>query len=157
VHVQRGLDVHVLDLSEGGPKPGLVADAGATFHAGAAADIGLEPDVVIECTGHGPLVFEVTRLAGPDAVICLAGIASGTRKVEAGFDELNKELVLGNTVVFGTVNASHRNFEQAAAALAKADGDWLARLITRRVPMAGFLDGLRKHEDDVKVVVDLAA
>ncbi|MEW2354151.1 glucose 1-dehydrogenase [Spirillospora sp. NPDC029432] len=155
--VQRGLDVHVLDIVERGPKPELVADLGATYHSGGVASLGFEPDVVIECTGHGPLVFEVTRSTAPDAVICLTGISSGSSKVEAGFDELNKTLVLENTVVFGSVNASRRNFEQAATALARADQDWLDRLITRRVPMEGFLDGLRKHEDDVKVVVDLAA
>ncbi|MFI0350800.1 glucose 1-dehydrogenase [Actinomadura sp. 9N407] len=155
--VQRGLDVHVLDISDRGPKPGLVADLGATFHVGDVTGLGLEPDVVIECTGHGPLVLDVTRVAGPDAVVCLAGISAGNQKVEAAFDEINRELVLENTVVFGTVNASRRNFEQAAGALARADHGWLERLITRRVPMAEFLDGLRKHPDDVKVVVDLAA
>lgn len=155
--VQRGLEVHVLDIDDRGPKPGLVADLGATFHTGDAASLGLEPDVVIECTGHGPLVFEVTRMTAPDAVICLTGISSGTATVEAGVDELNRSLVLENTVVFGSVNASRPNFEQAAQALARADHAWLDRLITRRVPMEGFMDGLRKDAGDVKVVVDLTA
>ncbi|HTS02388.1 MAG TPA: alcohol dehydrogenase catalytic domain-containing protein, partial [Thermoanaerobaculia bacterium] len=34
---QRGLDVHVLDRSDAGPKPDLVRALGATFHAGSAA------------------------------------------------------------------------------------------------------------------------
>ncbi|WP_030911064.1 glucose 1-dehydrogenase [Streptomyces sp. NRRL F-5126] len=155
--MQRGLDVHVLDLNDSGPKPGLVADLGATFHTGDARDTGLRPDVVIECTGHGPLVFELTDVIAPNAVICLAGISGGTHAVPISTDEVNKSLVLENAVLFGTVNAARRQYEQAADALARADRAWLERLITRRVPMSGFKDALQKKSDDVKVVVDLHA
>jgi threonine dehydrogenase-like Zn-dependent dehydrogenase len=152
---QRGLEVHVLDLNDTGPKAGLVADLGATFHTGGVRDIGVTPDVVIECTGYGPMVFELTGVVAPDAVICLTGLSSGTRQVTVGANEVNKEMVLENTVVFGSVNAGRRHYEQAAQALAEADLSWLQRMITRRVPMSGFLDGLHKQADDVKVVVDL--
>ncbi|MGH3546921.1 MAG: glucose 1-dehydrogenase [Pseudonocardiaceae bacterium] len=153
--VQRGLQVHVLDRSDAGPKAQLVADLGATFHTGDVTTIGVTPDVVIECTGHGPLVFELAEVVAPDAVICLTGISSGTRTVTIGLDQLNKAMVLENTVLFGSVNASRRHYQQAADALAKADRRWLERLITRRVPMSGFADALHKNDDDVKVVVDL--
>jgi glucose 1-dehydrogenase len=153
--VQRGLEVHVLDLQSGGPKPGLVADLGATFHTGEVQDIGVRPDVVIETTGHGPLVLAVIESAAADAVVCLTGISGGTDKTAVGLDALNKALVLENKVVFGSVNANRANFEQAARSLAHADRGWLERLITRRVPMGGFADALEKSRDDIKVVVDL--
>ncbi|MFG3207145.1 glucose 1-dehydrogenase [Streptomyces sp. NPDC048192] len=155
--VQRGLETHVLDLNDRGPKGRLVADLGATFHTGDVHEVGVVPDVVIECTGAGPLVFALTKLVAPDAVICLTGISSGSRKAEVGLDELNKEMVLENSVVFGSVNAGRRNYQQAADALAKAELGWLERVITRRVPMSRFSEGLRKSADDVKVVVDLRA
>ena len=66
-------------------------------------------------------------------------------------------MVLENTVLFGSVNAGRRHYQQAADALAKADLPWLQALITRRVPMSGFADALHKGDDDVKVVVDLTA
>lgn len=153
--VQRGLQVHVLDRNDTGPKVQLVTDLGATFHTGDIHDLGLTPDVVIECTGHGPLVFELGDIVAPDAVICLTGISSGTRTVTVGLDEVNKAMVLENTVLFGSVNAGRRHYQQAADALAKADLGWLQRMITRRVPMDGFAAALRKNADDVKVVVDL--
>ncbi|TDD86806.1 glucose 1-dehydrogenase [Actinomadura rubrisoli] len=155
--VQRGLEVHVADIKDSAAKRALVTDLGATFHVGDVGDIGTVPDVVIECTGHGPLLFQLTELVAPNAVICLTGISSGKGKTPVGADEINKELVLENTVVFGSVNAARRNFEQAADALAKADPDWLDRLITRRVPMDAFTDGLHKHPEDIKVAVDLWA
>ena len=42
---QHGLEVHVLDRVESGPKPELVRALGATYHTGTVADIGFEPDV----------------------------------------------------------------------------------------------------------------
>jgi threonine dehydrogenase-like Zn-dependent dehydrogenase len=155
--VQRGLETHVYDISDNQLKRDLVTDLGAVFHTGDAADLGLEPDVVIECSGHGPLVFQLTTMVAPSAVISLTGISSGGRRYSAGLDEINKQLVLENTVLFGSVNAARRNFGQAGDALAKADPGWLDRLITRRVPMEGFTGGLRKGSDDIKVVVDLRA
>jgi glucose 1-dehydrogenase len=153
--VQRGLDVHVQDLNDSGAKPALVRDLGATFHTGDVRDSGVSPDVVIECTGHGPLVFELGEVIAPNAVVCLAGISSGGATNTIGTDEVNKKLVLENTVVFGTVNAARRHYEQAADALARADRGWLDRLITRRVPMDAYADALLKKDDDIKVVVDL--
>ncbi|MGI8760793.1 MAG: glucose 1-dehydrogenase [Jatrophihabitantaceae bacterium] len=155
--VQRGLQVHVLDRDDAGPKVQLVTDLGASFHTGDIHDLGVTPDVVIECTGHGPLVFELGEIVAPDAVVCLTGISSGTRTVSVGLDEVNKAMVLENTVLFGSVNAGRRHYQQAADALAKADLAWLNRMITRRVPMDGFAAALHKNADDVKVVVDLAS
>jgi threonine dehydrogenase-like Zn-dependent dehydrogenase len=155
--VQRGFEVHVLDLVDTGPKPQMVTELGAHFHAGDVRDLGVAPDVVIECTGQGSLVSPLLDAATPDAVVCLTGISSGKRKIPVDMNAVNKEMVLENTVLFGSVNAARRNFEQAAEALSRADQSWLQHLITRRVPMADFVDGLHKHADDVKVVVDLRA
>ena len=67
------------------------------------------------------------------------------------------KLVLRNEVVFGTVNAAKRHYGQAAAALAKADNAWLARLLTKRVPLTSWSDALVRGPDDVKVVIELQA
>lgn len=153
--VQRGLEVHVLDINDDGPKVGLVQDLGAHFHTGDVTDIGVAPDVVMECTGHGPLVASLIGTISPDAVVCLVGFASDTDTTPTALDAFVQQAVLKNAVVFGSVNADRDNYRQAADALAQADPAWLRRLITRRVPMSGFADALRKRPDDVKVVVDL--
>ena len=41
-------------------------------------------------------------------------------------------------------------------ALERADKDWLARLITRRVPVEQWTQALDPQPDDVKVVVDFS-
>ena len=47
--------------------------------------------------------------------------------------------------------------EAGAAALAAADRAWLARLVTRRVPIDRWSEALTRQKDDVKVVVEFAA
>ncbi|AJE80663.1 MULTISPECIES: glucose 1-dehydrogenase [Streptomyces] len=155
---QRALEVHVLDVNGDEPKAQLVKDLGATFHVGSLDDAKVTPELIVDTTGHGPLVFDLTGKVAPSGVICLTGIASDSRRTPVPLDESNKEMVLENTVMFGSVNANRRNFEQAAEALADADLRWLRRLITRKVPLSGFTpEFLHKRPEDVKVVVDLQA
>ncbi|MDQ6650495.1 MAG: glucose 1-dehydrogenase [Actinomycetota bacterium] len=155
--VQRGLDVHVVDRVTDGPKPALVRDLGATYHSEPIDKIGVAADVAIECTGIGQLVFGLVAGAAPNAVICLAGLAAGSEQTPTALDAVNRGLVLGNQVLFGSVNAARRHYEQAADALAAADAGWLGRVVSRRVPMADWPSALDRQPDDVKVVVDLTA
>lgn len=68
---------------------------------------------------------------------------------------LNRELVLANDVVVGSVNANLRHYAAAAAALHAADVDWLRRLITRTVPLDAFDTAFVPQRDDAKVVISL--
>jgi len=154
---QRGLETHVADLVTGGAKPELVANLGAYYHSEPVAELPIEPDVVIECTGVGEVVMDATRLAAPGGVVALAGISHSEDLAEVRLDAMNKALVLGNKTLFGTVNAARRHYDQAAEALAKADPNWLARLITRRLPPEAWATALRKRPEDIKIVVDMAA
>lgn len=155
--VQRGLDVHVLDRVTDGPKPGLVRDLGATYHSGTVRDIGLPFDVAIECTGVGPLVFDVMSQTSPDGIVCLTGVSSEGRMVPIDLGVLNRTMVLENHVVFGSVNANRRHYEAAAVALARADASWLERLITRRIPLNHWSDALVRQSGDVKTIIELAS
>jgi threonine dehydrogenase-like Zn-dependent dehydrogenase len=155
--VQRGLEVTVVDLATDGPKPTLVADLGATYSSKKVPELALRPDVIIECTGVGQLVWDCLEHTGPNAVVALAGISASRAEMQTPFTALNKELVLTNEVVFGSVNAGRRHYEQAAAALDAADKAWLQRLITRRIPLDRWAEALTKTDDDVKVVIDLQA
>jgi threonine dehydrogenase-like Zn-dependent dehydrogenase len=153
---QRGLEVHVLDRHDTGPKPQLVKDLGAHYHTGDVKELAAGADVVIECTGVGQLVFDIVQHTPPGCVTCLTGISSGGRSIPADFGTLNKTMVLENDVVFGSVNANRRHYELAADALAKADPKWLARVVNRRVPLDGWKDALARRPDDVKPVIQLA-
>jgi threonine dehydrogenase-like Zn-dependent dehydrogenase len=154
--VQRNLEVHVLDRVTDGPKPALVEALGASYHSGSIAEVCLDIDVVLECTGASSLVFEAMRCVAPAGIVCLTGVSSGSRALQVDAASLNNELVLENNVVFGTVNANRLHYELAADALAAASREWLHRLITRRVPLDRWDEAYERFEGDVKTVLQFA-
>jgi threonine dehydrogenase-like Zn-dependent dehydrogenase len=155
---QRGLDVHVLDHGETGPKPALVRALGATYHAKGIAGLdGFAPDILIECTGAPAVIRDVLGRTAPDGIVCLAGVTAPGHAFEFDIGSYNRNMVLNNETVFGTVNANRRHYEMAAEALARADRPWLTRLITRRVPVKHWAEALEHRPGDIKVIVDFAA
>lgn len=150
---QRGHEVHVVDRATDGPKPGLVRDLGAAYHSGLPP--GLAADLAVECTGVPEVVVGLLGLLARGGTACLVGVAPPGRRLEVDMSRLTRDLVLGNQLMLGSVNANRHHCERAAAALAAADQDWLGRLITRRVPLARWEEALERRPDDVKVVLDL--
>lgn len=155
--VQRGLEVHVLDHNRGGPKPGLVNELGGQFHYAAVETIAkdVKADIVVEATGVPEVVLDVMEHNAAAAVVCLTGVSPRGRHITIDAGGLNRDIVLENDVVFGSVNANLQHWQLAAEALAKADRGWLESLISRRVPLEDFEQALEKQPDDVKVVLDL--
>lgn len=153
--VQRKLDVHVFDLATDGPKPALVRDLGATYHSGKLADVPGAFDVVIECTAAAPVVADVFSRTTSDGIVCLAGVSVPGSVLPLDIGRIAREIVLGDRVVFGSVNANRRHYEAAVRALAAADTAWLGRLITRRVPIERYRDAFAPVAHDVKTVVEL--
>jgi threonine dehydrogenase-like Zn-dependent dehydrogenase len=151
---QRGLDVHVVDLVTEGPKPGLVRDLGGTYHSDPVESLNLEADIVVECTGVPSVVVAAMTSTGRNGITCLTGVSGAGRSIPLDVGGLNRELVLENDVVFGSVNANRWHYEQAAAALAGADREWLSRLVSRRVGLDDVGQALCSHPLDVKVLLD---
>lgn len=156
IGVQRGLEVHVIDQMSEGLKPDLVRELGAQYHTGAIADVCPDADAIIECTGVSSLVLDAMEHVGPGGVVCLTGVSSGGRTVQVDEGALNRSMVLSNEAVVGSVNANRRHYEAGADALAKADRDWLAKVVSRKVPLDQWQQALERQPDDVKVVVEVS-
>lgn len=154
---QRGLDVHVLDRVTTGPKPGLIADLGAQYHTGDVDGVteSVRPDIIIEATGASRLVFDAIAGTAAYGIVCLTGVSPKGRRITVDAGSLNRELVLENDAVVGSVNANLRHYRQASAALAQADRTWLERMITRRIPLEHAADAFTPQDDDIKVVITL--
>ncbi len=155
--VQRGLEVHVLDVVEEGIKPQLVHALGAEYHTEPITEIGLAPDVIVECSGVPSVVVDVLGQSGHDGIVCLTGVSPKGRNVTIDAGALGREIVLQNDAIFGSVNANRAHYELAAQALADADPGWLPQLITRRLPLERYAEALQRHGDDVKVVLEMQA
>jgi threonine dehydrogenase-like Zn-dependent dehydrogenase len=156
IGVQQGGDVHVLDRVTNGPKPALVRQLGATYHSGAITDLGLHPDIVVECTGVVELIRQAMQTISPGGIICLTGVGSPTAPDMVSAAALATDVVLKNIVAFGSVNANRRHYYRAAKVLAAADRSWLGQLVTRRVTPGQAQQALERAPDDIKVIMEFA-
>jgi threonine dehydrogenase-like Zn-dependent dehydrogenase len=147
---QRDLQMHVFDRNRSGPKPELAHALGVPYHTNYPA---LEFDIVVECTGAPSVIAQSVAGCSPGGIVCLTGLGSGHS--ESAFDvaTLNQSLVLENRVVFGSVNANRRHYEAAAKALERADGAWLERLVTTRLPLSAWREAYAQRDNDVKTVI----
>ncbi len=155
---QRGLDVHVLDVVTKGRKPMVVRALGATYQTSSLSEVTsrLPFDVIIEATGVGSVVFEAMTDTTPYGILCLTGVSPVGRRLNVDAGATNRELVLENDVVVGSVNANLRHYRAAAQALVDADLGWLELLISRRVPLERFSEAFAPDPDDIKVVLTFA-
>ena len=151
-----GLNVHVLDRVESGPKPDLVRALGATYHTGSVKEIGFEPDAIVECTGVGQVIADSIQSIGSSGIVCLTGVGHGGAVASAALADVAAAAVLKNNVIVGSVNANKRHWYRAANLLAGADRQWLTRLITRREKPENFAQALERRPDDIKVVIQFS-
>ena len=153
---QRGLDVHVLDRVESGHKPDLVRDLGATYHSGSLKDLSFEPDVIIECTGVGPVINDAIDKMGAGGIVCLTGVGAGGAASNRITADVATDAVLKNKVLVGSVNANKRHWFKGGEALARADRKWLSKLISRRERPEDFSNALHRRPDDIKVIIQFS-
>jgi glucose 1-dehydrogenase len=153
--MQRGGELHVYDRERSGPKPELVRRLGGRYHSDSIEEACLiGPDVIVECTGAAEIIGHVMSRNARGAIVCLAGLSSGSHRIPFDLRSLNQSMVLENDVVFGSVNANRSHYVLAAEALARADPTWLDALITRRVSLRNWSEALERLRGDIKVVID---
>jgi glucose 1-dehydrogenase len=157
IGAQRGLEVHVLDHHESLAKQVIVRELGGTLHLGRVGDLGgLKPDILMECTGVPSVVRDALGSTAAAGIVCLVGVSAPGHDLDVDIGEVNRTMVLDNDTVFGSVNANRQHYEDAVAALQRADKNWLARLITRCVPVEQWTQSLVRQPGDIKVVVDFS-
>ena len=96
-----------------------------------------EYDLVFECTGFSPIIFDAMQTLNENGILILASVTGGTRTTDAvPSDKINQEFVLGNRAMVGTVNANREHFEMGVKDLALCEAmysGWLGRMLTHKV------------------------
>jgi threonine dehydrogenase-like Zn-dependent dehydrogenase len=161
----QGLDVTVVERQPKPQKEALLARIGAGYAAtnvtplATVAERLKRIDVVIEATGSSGVAFECMRLVGANGAVLLTSVTGGKGRLDLPADVINQNLVLGNVLVLGIVNARSDDFRNGIADLSEAERRWpgfLAALITRRVPLADAAGALRHDPSQIKTVVEVA-
>lgn len=140
----RGLRTVVIGREDGSaPKAQLAKRLGAEYISVAnktLPDVAKEtgyPDLVIEATGVSKVVFDAMEILGANGVLCLLSVTGGDTMNAEPIDLINQRLVLGNQIVFGSVNANPRHFKQGVKDFVTIGRKWpgvMNRLLTDQIP-----------------------
>lgn len=163
----RGLEVHVYAKT---PSDSVQADVlrqlGATYGnvddhpvTGLKDELG-QIDFILEATGNSSVAFEAMAQIGINGIVCLAGVSGGNSRIQIPSDVINLQMVLGNRLAFGTVNANRRYFEMGVEHFQQAEQRWpgiFERLITRRVAFDDFKSALDRRPEDIKTLLVIAS
>ncbi|MGH7666848.1 MAG: glucose 1-dehydrogenase [Candidatus Dormibacteria bacterium] len=162
----RDLEVHLVAKADAGSPAFKLAEAvGANLldaDQHPVATLGQELghlDVIFEATGASSVAMDAIAATGHNGICCLSSVTAGDRTVTVDSDSLNLDMVLGNKLVFGTVNANRRHFEAAARMLGAASRKWpgvLEQVVSRRVPVGQFQDAFDRQPDDIKTVISFS-
>ena len=96
-----------------------------------------EYDLVFECTGFSPIIFDAMQSLNENGILILASVTGGDKKTDqVPSDKINQQFVLGNRAMVGTVNANREHFEMGVRDLALCEAmyaGWLGRMMTHKV------------------------
>ena len=116
------------------------------------------PDLVLEATGSAQVAFDAMEILPPNGVLCLLSVTSGAGTHDEPIARINRALVLGNRVVFGSVNANRRYFarglEDMARTEARAPGA-LNRLLTNGIPWQDFKTWFTQRGPGIKTTLEI--
>ena len=162
----QGMEVYLYDLVEKGIKREIGEALGARYIWAKEQSLGRDLaakigplDIVVEATGHSPLAFDAMDMAGPNGIVCLTGVSSGSRRLQVAVDHLNLEMVLLTTTVFGTVSANRGHFLTGLDHLRAIEDRWpglLSKMITRRMSLEALAGGWQRSAEELKTVVEIA-
>jgi threonine dehydrogenase-like Zn-dependent dehydrogenase len=118
------------------------------------------PDIVIEATGAARVVFDAMEILGANGVLCLLSVTAGDTMNEEPIDLINQRLVLGNQVVFGSVNANPRHFKQGVKDFVTINKKWpgtMSKLLTNRIPWQNHKKWFTERGSGIKATLEIGS
>ena len=115
-------------------------------------------DVVLELTGSTGVALEAQKLTSVNGIVCYLGVYKEEQETEnAG--KIYTDLVLGNRIQFGSVNANKSYFIQGVKDLQKIKRKWngfLSKIITKRVSIDNYAEAYEeKSHEEIKTILEI--
>jgi threonine dehydrogenase-like Zn-dependent dehydrogenase len=152
----QGVEVWIASLEE---KSEIAGALGAHYVCTKGTDLAElgRFDLVVEAAGDAQLMADSLGLLGRGGLVCLLGIDGRGGKVELASHVLGMDTVLGNRVLFGSVNAHHDDWLAGVEALDRAKREFpgaLEQLVALRVPLDRFGEAFAFHGGKATLVLD---
>ncbi|MBI4257542.1 MAG: glucose 1-dehydrogenase [Thaumarchaeota archaeon] len=113
-------------------------------------------DLILEETGSPKVAMEAQKLLNPNGVMCFLGIYE-SQEARQDVGSLYTDLVLGNKVFFGSVNANKRYFEEGLKdfeEIEKRFPNALKDMITNTVSPTDYIKAFKPGPEEIKTVID---
>ena len=161
----RGGEVYGVDVVDAASaRPAWLTAIGGRYVDGrnvspgqVASRIGLM-DLIVDASGVASLEFNLLDALALNGAYVLTGIPGGDRCLQIEGAKLIRQLVLGNQVMIGSVNAARGHFQMGAADLEQARLRWgshLETLITQHYKPEEFIGSADRHDaGGIKQVVE---
>ena len=155
IGAQQGLDVHVLDHHETRKSDNRAA-TGRQVPLDTLADVGIEPDILMECSGAPSVVRDVLGRTAPAASFAWSAspspvttsMSTSARSI-ARWCSTTTPCSGPSTPTAGITKWPVRRYERRTRPGSNA-------LISRREPVEQWTLSLRPQPDDIKVIVDFS-
>lgn len=118
------------------------------------------PDLVLEATGSARVVFDAMEMLAANGVLCLLSVTGGQTENQEPIDLINQRLVLGNQVVFGSVNANPRHFKMGVKDFVTIEKKWrgaLKRLLTDPIPWENHKTWFTERGTGIKATLEISS
>ncbi len=162
---EQDLDVYVAARSKpGNLKSRLIQKIGAEYVSTLVTSLDElvsktgRFDYILEASGDSSMVFQAMDKVANNGVLCITSITGGNKQYALPCDKLNLEYVLGNKILFGSVNANKRDYQNGVKSLIRFMERWpdvLPSMFTRRLPLAEYDKALKASSDDIKTVIEI--
>jgi len=112
-------------------------------------------DLIIEATGNAKVAVQAGRLLNSNGVLCLLGVYPG-QVLSEDIGNLFRDFVLGNKIIFGSVNANRKYFELGLDHMTEIKKKFpgvLQKLITSELSPEEYLKAFHPDSEEIKTVI----
>jgi threonine dehydrogenase-like Zn-dependent dehydrogenase len=108
-------------------------------------------DLIVDATGSSQIAFEAMKVLGHNGALVWTSITGGKKETTVPSDKINIEWVLGNKLLFGSVNANREHFELGIRDLAM--GEMMYPGVIEQI-LTTPVNGLDNYKEMMRLLVE---